>query len=78
MEKSGKDKRVGVLCCCLSSKSAVKWLYLTKNSIKLIHKMNENEESSSYGLTMDRGLHHKPSVVSSVVTLLCSFFLPRA
>jgi len=40
-------------------------------------QMKESEETYSYGLTTDGGLHHKLSVVSFVSTFLCSFFLSQ-
>jgi len=40
--------------------------YLSLNSILLSYKMREDEEASSFKLTMDRGLYHGGYVVGSI------------
>ena len=53
--------------------SIAKWLYLKRNIINLTHTVKKNEHACNYGFTMDRGIHHGPSVVSSVSIIFCSF-----
>jgi len=68
------ERRVRFLCCV--SPFCCENDYLKRNTINLSYMMKENEQACSYGVTMDRGLHHGQSVVSSLSVFFCSFFLP--
>ena len=71
-------REIGVLFYCVSPQSVAKWLYLKMNVINISHAIKENEETYSYSLTTDHGLHYRPSVVSFVSTFFYYLFLPWA
>ena len=78
MEMYWKTWREGVLFLLCVSSLLWKWLYLTKNTINHSNIMEENEQACSYGLTTNRGLHHKQSVEGSISTIFYSCFLAWA
>jgi len=77
MEKNGKTRENEFFFLLCVSSLLREWSYLKRNMINLTHMKTESEQACSYGLTMDRGLHHGQSMMSYVSKVFCSFLLLR-